>query len=120
MTLMLRFLPALLALFSVAALKIPQLSTVYEKHFNQIRRPVLSALIGFSLMQSTPAHAERMNSLQNIERASEAVDYILDNLDKKDTDVKKLFDEVDFIIKRFNLRERLQLALAETPSEYRY
>ena len=117
MTPMLRFLPALLALFSVAALKIPQLSTVYEK---RIRRPVLSALIGFSLMQSTPAHAERMNSLQNIERASEAVDYILDNLDKKDTDVKKLFDEVDFIIKRFNLRERLQLALAETPSEYRY
>lgn len=70
-------------------------------------------------MQSTPASAERINSLANIERASEAVDYILDNLDKKDTDVKKLFDEVDFIIKRFNLRERLQLAIAETPTEYR-
>jgi hypothetical protein len=119
MTPPLRFLLALVILFSVEALKLSHLSTVYEKHINQLRRPVISALIGFSLLQSAPAHAERMNSLQNIERASEAVDYILDNLDKKDTDVKKLFDEVDFIIKRFNLRERLQLVLAESPSEYR-
>ena len=87
--------------------------------FNGLQRPIVSALIGCAVMQSTPASAQGLMSLGNIVRASESIDYMLENIDSKDTDISKLFDEVDFIIKRYNLRERLQLAIADTPSQYR-
>ena len=95
--------------------------TVPDRFFRQIYRPVVSALIGFSVLQSTPAipQAQASDSLANIARASETVDFLLENLENKDTDMKRLFDRVDFIIKQFSLRERLQLALAESPAEYR-
>ena len=94
---------------------------VPNRSFRQICRPVVSTLIGFSILQSTPAIplAHASDSLANIARASETVDFLLDNLENKDTDMKRLFDRVDFIIKQFSLRERLQLALAESPAEYR-
>ena len=85
----------------------------------RLQRPIVSALIGCAVMQSTPASAQGLTSLGNIVRASESIDYMLENIDSKDTDISKLFDEVDFIIKRYNLRERLQLAIAETPTQYR-
>lgn len=88
-------------------------------HICNLRRPIISALIGCSLMQSSPVFALGLSSLPGIARASESVDYILANLDNKDIEVNKLFDEVDIIIKRFYLRDRLQLAIAETPAQYR-
>ena len=95
--------------------------SVPDRYFRQICRPVVSAMIGFSILQSTPAipQAHASDSLANIARASETVDFLLDNLENKDQDMKRLFDRVDFIIKQFSLRERLQLALAESPAEYR-
>ena len=88
-------------------------------HISDLQRPIISVLIGCAVMQSTPASAQGLTSLGNIVRASESIDYMIENIDSKDTDISKLFDEVDFIIKRYNLRERLQLAIADTPSQYR-
>ena len=85
-----------------------------------LRGPIISALVGCTLLHSTPAHATGLSSLSGIARASESVDYILANLDREDVEVTKLFDEIDIIIKRFYLRDRLQLAIAETPAQYRY
>jgi hypothetical protein len=51
--------------------------------------------------------------------ASQAVEFLLKNIDAGTADVGKLFDDVDFIIKRYSLKERLQLAIAETPQQYR-
>ena len=85
-----------------------------------LRGPMISALVGCTLLHSTPAHATGLSSLSGIARASESVDYILANLDREDVEVTKLFDEIDIIIKRFYLRDRLQLAIAETPAQYRY
>lgn len=100
------------------------LKNIPEKRFSQIYRPMISVMISFTVLQSTPiippSHAS--DSMTNIARASETVDFLLDNLENKeskDADLKRLFDRVDFIIKQFSLRERLQLALAEAPQEYR-
>lgn len=100
------------------------LKNIPEKRFTQIYRPIVSVLISFTVLQSTPiiplSHAS--DSMTNIARASETVDFLLDNLENKENkeaDLKRLFDRVDFIIKQFSLRERLQLALAEAPQEYR-
>jgi hypothetical protein len=101
------------------------LKNIPEKRLTQIYRPIISVLVSFSVLQSTPiiplSHAS--DSMTNIARASETVDFLLDNLENKENkeaDLKRLFDRVDFIIKQFSLRERLQLALAEAPQEYRY
>lgn len=112
-----RFLLTLIGLVGAAKNWTP--SRNVKAVFHGLQRPFVSALIGCAVMQSTPASAQGLTSLGNIVRASESVDYMLENIDSKDTDISKLFDEVDFIIKRYNLRERLELAIAETPSQYR-
>ena len=100
------------------------IKNIPSKRFRQISRPIISVLVSFTVLQSTPiiplSHAS--DSMTNIARASETVDFLLDNLENKENkeaDLKRLFDRVDFIIKQFSLRERLQLALAEAPQEYR-
>jgi hypothetical protein len=100
------------------------LKKIPNNRFTQIYRPIVSVLVSFTVLQSTPiiplSHAS--DSMTNIARASETVDFLLDNLENKENkeaDLKRLFDRVDFIIKQFSLRERLQLALAEAPQEYR-
>ena len=100
------------------------LKSIIHKRFTQIYRPIISVLISFTVLQSTPIIPQSLasDSMTNIARASETVDFLLDNLENKenkDADLKRLFDRVDFIIKQFSLRERLQLALAEAPQEYR-
>lgn len=89
-----------------------------------IRKSVISACMGFSVLSSTlvsPVHADGLESLKSISRGSEALDYILDHIDDKGeaADTGKLFDQVDFVIKRFNLRDRLKMALLQTPEEVR-
>ena len=114
------FILSCFQLFLANAIRSSIFSREKVQHICNLRGPVISVLVGCTLLHSTPAYAAGLSSLSGIARASESVDYILANLDREDVEVAKLFDEIDIIIKRFYLRDRLQLAIAETPAQYRY
>jgi hypothetical protein len=92
------------------------------KRLPHIQKSIISACMGFSILSSAivpPVYADGLESLKSISRGSEALDYLLDHIDDEGeaADTGKLFDQVDFVIKRFNLRDRLKIALLQTPDE---
>lgn len=107
------------------ASKINKISSIVNS-VKMKRLSIISACMGISILSSAclpPAHAVALESLLSIRRGSEAVDYILDHIDddnaKGVADTGKLFEQVDFMIKNFNFKNRLDIAVYQTPDEFR-